>query len=102
VFKLARYAGKFDYAYEYTCFCAIDPARREEYARAVHALLKPGGVLFGCFYNHGREGGPPFDVTKGEVKRIFAPLFTIKKLAVTPHSVERRKGAELWAEFVRR
>lgn len=100
-FKLSRFAGKFDYVYEYTCFCAIEPRRREEYARAVHALLKSGGRLFGCFYNHGREGGPPFDVTKSEVRRIFAPLFKIKKLAVSRHSIERRKGAELWAELVR-
>lgn len=102
LFKLGRYADKFDHVYEYTCFCAIDPSRRPEFAQAVHRLLKPKGVLFGCFYNHGREGGPPFDVTKAEVKRTFGPLFKIRKLAATRHSIERRKGAELWAEFERK
>lgn len=102
LFKLSRFAGRFDYVYEYTCFCAIDPARRLEFAQVVHRLLKPRGMLFGCFYNHGRKGGPPFDVTKAEVRRTFSPLFEIRKLAVSRHSIERRKGAELWAEFIAR
>src|SRR6186997_3290849 len=34
VFTLGHdYAGAFDGVWEYTCFCAIDPARREEYVR---------------------------------------------------------------------
>lgn len=92
----------FDYVYEYTSFVAIDPARRPEYARMCHAILKPGGMLIGCFYNHGREGGPPFDTRREDVVAHFGPLFEIRTLEVTPHSVERRKGHELWAELVRK
>ncbi|MCE9581621.1 MAG: methyltransferase domain-containing protein [Planctomycetes bacterium] len=100
IFKLPKkFAGTFDYVYEYTCFCAIAIGRRAEYARAVHDLLKPGGTLFGCFYSHGRKGGPPFNVTPTEVRSVFGPLFRIRRLAVSKHSVDRRKGAELWAEF---
>jgi hypothetical protein len=64
-------------------------------------LLKPGGLLIGCFYNHGRPGGPPFDVTREDVLALYSPFFKIHKLEVTPHSIERRKGHELWAEFER-
>ncbi|MBE7490406.1 MAG: methyltransferase domain-containing protein [Planctomycetes bacterium] len=92
-------AGAFDYVYEYTCFVAVDPPRRDEYARLIHGLLKPGGLLVGCFYNHGRPGGPPFDATREIVLRHFEPLFRIEKFEVSPHSIERRRGHELWAEF---
>jgi hypothetical protein len=78
----------FDYFYEYTCFVAIEPARRAEYAKLAHELLKPGGMVIGCFYNHGREGGPPFDATREQVLEVFAPLFEISKFEVTPHSIE--------------
>ncbi len=93
--------GRFDYLYEYTCFVAIDPRRRPEYVQLALELLKPGGMLIGCFYNHGREGGPPFDVTREQVLELYRPHFEIRKLEITPHSVERRQSHELWAEFVR-
>jgi SAM-dependent methyltransferase len=92
----------FNYFYEYTCFVAIEPARRAEYAKLAHELLKPGGMVIGCFYNHGREGGPPFDARREQVLEVFAPLFEIAKFEVTPHSIERRTGHELWAEFRKR
>ena len=34
----------FDYVLEYTCYCAIDPKRRSEFADLVARLLKPGGT----------------------------------------------------------
>ena len=102
IFELPRTeAGKFDYFYEYTCFVAIEPARRAEYVQLALKLLRPGGMLIGCFYNHGREGGPPFDVTREQVMALYEPHFEIRRLEVTPHSIERRAGHELWAEFVR-
>jgi len=94
-------AASFDYVYEYTCFVAVHPSRRGEYARLLHGLLKPGGLLIGCFYNHGRPGGPPFDATREDVLAVFEPHFRIEKFEVTPHSIERRQGHELWAEFRR-
>jgi methyl halide transferase len=94
--------GRFDYVYEYTSFVAISPERRQEYAQMCHAVLKPGGMLVGCFYNHGREGGPPFDAKREDVQRVFSPLFEIRTLEVSKHSIERRQGHELWAEFVKR
>jgi SAM-dependent methyltransferase len=97
--KTDRHA--FDYFYEYTSFVAIQPARRPQYVQLALNLLKPGGLLIGCFYNHGRPGGPPFDVTIDEVRALYAPHFEIRKLEVTPHSIERRAGHELWAEFMR-
>ena len=61
IFTLAEtHGGFFDGVWEYTCFCAIDPARRQEYIRVIRTLLRPGGLLLACFYPL-REGtdGPP-------------------------------------------
>jgi 3-hydroxyisobutyrate dehydrogenase-like beta-hydroxyacid dehydrogenase/SAM-dependent methyltransferase len=45
---------------EHTCFCAIAPADRPDYLRAVTRLLAPDGWLLGLFWCHSRPGGPPF------------------------------------------
>jgi len=45
---------------EHTCFCAIDPALREDYIATACRLLAPGGWLLGLFWCHDRPGGPPF------------------------------------------
>ena len=104
IFTLARdYGARFDGVWEYTCFCAIDPARREEYARLVHAVLRPGGTLLGCFYPL-REGtdGPPFPVSREEVERVLAPWFSIVESGPPAGSVERRRGLEWLVRAERR
>lgn len=93
------HAGAFDAVLEHTCFCAIDVARRAEYVDAVHALLKPGGIFFGLFYAHGKEGGPPFTTTEGEVRALFAGKFTVERLVRPADSFEARQGNELEALF---
>ena len=94
-----RYPGAFDAVCEHTCFCAIDPARRGEYVRAVAAILRPGGAFFGLLYANGRPGGPPFDTTASEIRRRFSPRFRISRLEVPPDSHPGREGKELLALF---
>jgi SAM-dependent methyltransferase len=96
VFTLPRdRAGFFDGIWEYTCFCAIDPARREEYVAALHAALRPGGLLLACFYPL-REGtdGPPFPVAADEIERLLAGGFDVRAAGPPARSVERRRGLE--------
>jgi methyl halide transferase len=103
IFTLARdHAGAFDAVWEYTCFCAIDPARREEYVRVLHAILRPGGILLACFYPL-REGtdGPPFPVSREAVERVLAGRFTILEAGPPARSAERRRGLE-WLVRARR
>lgn len=97
VFALAAH-GPFDAIVEHTIFCAIDPARRREYATAIRAALVPGGVFFGLFYAHGRPGGPPHTTTEPEVRELFGDLFSIERLLVAPEGFPERVGHEL--EFV--
>jgi SAM-dependent methyltransferase len=95
-------AGVFDGVWEYTCFCAIDPARRAEYVRTVAAILRPGGWFLACFYPiRPRGGGPPFPVSRAEVRRLFQPRFRLERAFAPIRGVERRSGQE-WMVFARK
>lgn len=96
-----RHARAFDGVWEYTCFCAIDPARRREYVRAMATLLRPGGWLLACFFPLRAAGaGPPFPVTPGEVRRLFAPPFRIERAFAPLRSARARQGRE-WMVLAR-
>jgi SAM-dependent methyltransferase len=103
VFTLAPdYAGAFDGVWEYTCFCAIDPARREEYARVLRAILRPGGLLLACFYPlREGDGGPPFPVSREDIDRALAGRFTVLRAGPPGRSAERRRALE-WLVEARR
>jgi SAM-dependent methyltransferase len=104
VFTLASdFGASFDAVWEYTCFCAIDPARRRRYAALVHALLRPGGVLLACFYPV-REGsdGPPFPVRRDDIDRVLAPWFRILDSGPPAASIDRRRGLEWLVRAERR
>jgi methyl halide transferase len=92
----------FDAVWEYTCFCAIDPDRRAEYARVLHDILKPGGVLLACFYPL-RDGtdGPPFPVSRAGIDMALAPFFDTVEAGPPQASPERRRGLE-WLVAARR
>ncbi len=99
MFKLPRRMdGRFDYVLQYTCFCAIDPKRREDYADMVGRVLKPGGTYIDlAFPLDGRAGGPPFAVSDHEIIELFGrrgfELVSREKLddSITP----RRQAEEL-------
>jgi methyl halide transferase len=103
VFTLGRdHAGAFDGVWEYTCFRAIDPARREEYAQVLHTILRPGGLLLACFFPL-REGGdgPPFPVSRADIDRALAGRFTVVRAGAPGRSAERRRALE-WLVEARR
>ena len=97
------YAGAFDAAWEYTCFCAIDPDRRSEYARVLHDILKPDGTFLGCFYplKDGTDG-PPFPVSRRDIEAALEPFFGIVEAGPPPASPERRRGLEWFVRAERR
>jgi methyl halide transferase len=103
IFSLGQdHAHAFDGIWEYTCYCAIDPARRPEYVRLLATILKPGGWLLACFYPiRGGGAGPPFPVAKAEVRRLLAPAFRIERAFAPIRSVPRRQGQE-WMVLARR
>ena len=80
LFELGRTPARYDLIAEHTCFCAIDPLRRDEYVDQVAAALVPGGALVGLFYAHGRPGGPPFTVDADELRARFGRRFVVDSL----------------------
>ncbi len=104
VFTLGSdHGGLFDAIWEYTCFCAIDPDRRAEYARTLHDILKPGGTLLACFYplKDGTDG-PPFPVSRQGIEAALGPFFRIVEAGPPPASPERRLGLEWLVRAERR
>ena len=86
----------FDYVLEYTCFCAIDPKRRVEYADLVTRLLKPRGLYIDlAFPLDRRKGGPPFAVTEAEIFDLFQKRgFKLISRETPAESVSQRRNAE--------
>jgi len=98
----ADFAAAFDAVWEYTCFCAIDPERRVEYAQILRDILTPGGILLACFYPL-KEGsdGPPFPVSRANIETVLSPHFDILEAGPPAASPERRRGLE-WLVTARR
>lgn len=88
--------GTFDYVLEYTYYCAIDPARRDEYADKVAELLKEGGVYIAlAFPLDEHVGGPPFAVNADElIARMQARGLQLLRREIPASSVKPRKGRE--------
>jgi methyl halide transferase len=84
----------FDWLFEHTLFCAIDPARRGEYAEAVSRWLKPGGQFLAVHYMIRDTEGPPFGCSQDELMERFGPQFELIRGWV-PRSYANRTGIEL-------
>ncbi len=85
---------RFDWLFEHTLFCAIDPADREAYVQAVLRWLKPGGNYLAVNYLIPDKNGPPFGTTRGELWTRFSPHFDLLEEWV-PRSYPNRTGLEL-------
>ena len=96
-----RLHGPYDWLFEHTFFCAIDPKDRDRYVETSAGLLKPGAYLLGIFYNIQPETGPPFGSTREELVQRFSPGFNLLQDYV-PRSRENRKGKELLMLWQRR
>lgn len=93
--------AQFDWLFEHTLFCAIDPARRDDYARAVLRWLKPRGQFLGVHYMIRDSEGPPFGCAQQELMERFSPHFELKQGWV-PRSYPNRMGLELMLWWQRR
>ncbi len=88
---------RFDWVFEHTCFCAIDPAMRERYVEAIVRLLKPGGRLLAIFFinpDHDEEG-PPYRASTAELEKYFGRFFILEKEWVPVRTHPGREQREL-------
>lgn len=83
----------FDWVFEHTLFCAIQPSERELYVAAVSRWLKPGGNFLAIHYLIPDTEGPPFGVTHTEVLARFTPSFELVADWI-PRSYPHRTGLE--------
>lgn len=113
VYQVADFLGegwpggeRFSGMWEHTCFCAIPPMRRGEYAAAAARSVEAGGVLAGVFYlepwDPGESpDGPPHGVTVEELVDCFTPWFEWVEGWVPERAYPGREGKE-WIGVFRR
>jgi SAM-dependent methyltransferase len=95
--------NRFDWIFEHTCFCAIQPNRRLDYLKMVVSALKPEGRLLAVFYlnpwDPGEDlpegGGPPFGVTEQELDNLFKAHFTLVDQLRPTIAFPGREGREI-------
>lgn len=92
-----KFDHQFDWVFEHTCFCAIDPAWRRPYLETVVRLLRPGGGMLAIFFinpDHDEEG-PPYRVSTAELDELFGPYFTLEREWVPARTHPGREQREL-------
>lgn len=80
LFEMSDQALSYDLIWEHTCYCAIPPEKRRDYAESVFDLLKPNGYFAGVFFTdtgQAPEVGPPFSTTRDEVHENFDRMFQL-------------------------
>ena len=88
----------FDWIFEHTWVCAIDPALRPAYARSAATRLRPGGRLLAIFYcnpGHGGVDSPPYGCSLPEVGRLFGPWFDLVAEESNIETFTGREGREV-------
>jgi cyclopropane fatty-acyl-phospholipid synthase-like methyltransferase len=83
----------FDWVFEHTLFCAIQPEERDLYVQAVRRWIKPDGNYLAVNYLIPDQDGPPFGTTREEILRRFSPYFRLQADWV-PRSYPNRTGLE--------
>jgi len=97
-----EYENKFDAVYEYTTFCAINPARREEFIKKITSTIKINGrFIVLLFPVDGRKGGPPFSVDITGFYNIAKKYLKLEYFLRNINSVKPRKGKEVLFIFKR-
>lgn len=89
----------FDYIWEYTCFCALDPSLRPAYFANLAANMHGESQYLGMVFVKvpDPEGGPPFEVDTESFKALLEAHFKIKVMEVgTDRSVKDRFPNEIW------
>eukprot|EP00928_Gymnodinium_smaydae_P052801 TRINITY_DN36962_c0_g1_i1.p1 TRINITY_DN36962_c0_g1~~TRINITY_DN36962_c0_g1_i1.p1 ORF type:complete len:238 (-),score=41.77 TRINITY_DN36962_c0_g1_i1:211-837(-) len=66
--------GKYDFIWDCTFLCALDPSVRQRWASKQTELLAPGGTLLTCVFPIcDKVGGPPFALSTGLLRELLEP-----------------------------
>ncbi|MGB0744062.1 MAG: methyltransferase domain-containing protein, partial [Opitutales bacterium] len=75
-----KHYRSYDWVFEHTCLCAIEPAEREAYVASLISALKPGGHFLAIFYRevpNYTEDGPPHPISEQEINELFGENFEV-------------------------
>jgi len=104
IFSLPQsFRNRFDWVFEHTLFCAIQPEHRSNYVTTVVSALKSDGLLLAIFFLNPWDpdeeipegGGPPFGVTKEELDDLFEPHFRLIEEIRPRKAFPGREGREI-------
>lgn len=74
-FALPDSIGRFDFIWDCTFLCALQPEVRVQWAEHMRRLLADDGELLTCVFPIGaREGGPPFAMSVELVRALLEPV----------------------------
>ncbi len=94
---------QYDFIFEQTFFCSLEPAQRPAYAAKMHELLQPGGKLVGVLFNEPLNSDhPPFGGNSEEYRKIFSPYFNFKHFDDCYNSIKPRAGREIFMVLERK
>ena len=92
----------FEWVFEHTCFCTIEPRYRPDYVHAITRALLPEGALLAIFFLNPWDpgeapegGGPPFAVTREELDRLFGSRFELLEEFKPRTAYPGREGREI-------
>lgn len=96
---------KFDFIWDNTFLCALDPAVRTLWAEKMSTLLADDGELLTCVFPIGpRNGGPPFAMSVDLVRSLLEPAgfeATLVQDNLPLDEQHRRPGDELESVLTR-
>lgn len=67
--------ARFDFIYERTFLCALDPKLWRPLTVRLAELLGAGGLVAGFYFYGDKEDGPPFGLEPAEAAALFEPHF---------------------------
>jgi SAM-dependent methyltransferase len=97
LFKLSRdYDQSFDVVFEHTCYCAVNPSKRNDIVKVWNRVLIPGGFLMGVFFVFERRQATPYGGTEWELRQRLKASYQPVFWGRWQKSVPRRQGRELF------
>jgi methyl halide transferase len=95
---LAAFGGPWDFLFEHTIFCAIEPEQRAAFGRAAARCVRPGGYLLSFLFPIDKplaDGGPPH---RAEPEQLIAALGEAFELVERGPSEVHEPGQRNWRE----
>jgi protein-L-isoaspartate O-methyltransferase len=89
----------FDVIHERTFLCSLPPWLWKSYAARVGQLLRPRGMLAGCFFYGEESEPPPYPLTEQKAAAVFGNQFELEKSEPVTDSLSIFAGKEKWQEW---